>query len=153
MSFHDEYARVAFDEVMANHQAHSPRSSGSGKRPGQVHREPSSSRRSGDVGSRRVQADIQDMAELQEAWSVSIVLARSDKILQNYSIVVEGFKILEAELQQAHKSLAAAQAENRPSHDGCKSKIENLTNELATCKQDLAKSQMVYYHIRRIQVT
>ena len=59
--------------------------------------------------------------------------------MQNYGVVVGGFKILEAELLQVRERLAAAEAKSYP----YTSQIESLTAELATCKENLAISEMV----------
>lgn len=83
--------------------------------------------------------------------SISIVLVRSDKTLQNYDIVVEGFSILEAELQQTQEMLAAAEAANRSNHDECKSEIKNLSDDLANCKKALRRYKKACNHISQFR--
>lgn len=71
--------------------------------------------------------------------SVSNTSSYSDSTLQNYAVVVEGFKILEANLVQSQERLTAMQAAN----DDCKSQIRGLTKELTACERELAKAREV----------
>jgi len=57
--------------------------------------------------------------------------------------MVEGFNILEAELQKTQEKLAIAETANRPDHRGCDARISQLTDELAVCKDELRQSNMV----------
>lgn len=141
MSRKDEHARATFNEIMASNRAYSPRPSSVGRaKRERTYREPSvSSTRSHHSG-----VDNQAMEELQEVYSSSSSYPASSYTLrQKYSTVVEGFKILESELQQTQDRLAAAEAANRLDHDSRISEIGSLKAELADCKEALERSEMV----------
>lgn len=145
MSRKDEHTRATFNEIMASNRAYSPRPSSVGRaKRERTYHEPSVSRGSGTTRSHHSGVDNQAMEELQEVYSSSSSYPASSYTLrQKYSTVVEGFKILESELQQTQDRLAAAEAANRLGHDSRISEIGSLKAELADCKEALERSEMV----------
>lgn len=118
MSKKDEYAQAAFREIMSNRASGVYGSGSPGIGPGGRQEAPSS--RGSDRVRSQSKVDGQAMRELQEVWasrSKQVELALIN-LWQNYDTMVEGFKILEGELQQT-------------------------IGELSDCKEQLKTTEMV----------